>query len=77
MFLAGEGNLDLATLLGIFGGPGTYEVIARATDLAGTTGTRAFNIDVLAPPAVPSLSPLGVALLSSLLGLAAWRKLRR
>ena len=28
-------------------------------------------------PPVPSLSPLGIALLSSLLGLAGWRKLRR
>jgi hypothetical protein len=76
VFLSGEGNLDLATLLGIFGSPGTYEVIARATDLAGTTGTKVFNIDV-SPPPVPSLSPPSIALLSSLLGLAAWRKLRR
>ena len=76
VFLSGEGNLDVATLLGIFGSPGTYEVIARATDLAGTTGIKAFNVDV-ATPLVPSLSPLGIALFSSLLGLAGWRKLRR
>ena len=74
VFLSGEGNLDLATLLGIFGSPGTYEVIARATDLAGTTGTKAFNVDVSAP-LVPSLSPFGMALLGSLMGLAGWRRL--
>ena len=71
VFLSGEGNLDFDTLLGIFGSPGTYEVIARATDLAGTTGTEAFNIDVSAA-VVPSLSPLGIAVLCGLLGLPCW-----
>ncbi len=72
VFLSDEGNLDVATLLGIFGSPGTYEVIARATDLAGTTGTKAFNIDVSAP-LVPSLSPLGIAMLLSVLGFSGLR----
>ena len=76
VFLASEGNVDLATLLGIFGGPGTFEVVARATDLAGVSTSLAFNIDVFGA-AVPSLSPFGIAVLWSLLGLAGWRKLRR
>lgn len=76
VFLASEGNVDLATLLGIFGGPGTFEVVARATDLAGVSTSLAFNIDVFGA-AVPSLSPFAIAVLWSLLGLAGWRKLRR
>ena len=56
VFLAGNGNIDLATQLGIFGGAGIFEVIARATDLAGATGTLAFNVEVIPEPTTCGLA---------------------
>ena len=47
VFLLDGGNVDLASLLGIFGGPGIFAVVARATDLAGVSHALAFNIEVI------------------------------
>jgi hypothetical protein len=47
VFLVGSGNLDIATLLGIFGGVGVFSVEARATDLAGATDSLAVNVSVI------------------------------
>jgi hypothetical protein len=53
-FLVGAGNVDLATLLGIFGAPGIYSVEARATDFAGLQNSQFFDIQVGEPAcAVP------------------------
>jgi Cys-rich repeat protein len=47
VFLTGAGNVDLATLLGIFGGPGIFGAVARATDTAGATHILAFDVTVV------------------------------
>jgi hypothetical protein len=51
VFLTGNGNIDLASLISIFGGPGMYNVDARATDAAGATSTLTFPIGVNTPSA--------------------------
>jgi hypothetical protein len=58
-FLTGNGNVDLATLLSIFGGAGIFTVDAEVTDLAGATGMLAFQITV-PEPALVSLLLLGL-----------------
>jgi hypothetical protein len=58
-FLTGNGNVDLATLISIFGGPGDYIVHAEVTDLAGATDSLAFQVTVPEPS-------LAVLLLGSL-----------
>ncbi len=61
VFLTGEGNLDLAELLAIFGGPGIYDVTARVTDLAGEMASQPFSIEVVASePALLVLLTLGL-----------------
>jgi hypothetical protein len=62
-FLAGPGNVDYSTLLGIFGGNGIFEVVARATDFAGAHGTFAFDIEVVPEPGTGLLMGLGLGLL--------------
>ena len=58
VFLAGGGNIDLATLLGIFGAPGVYEVFARVTDLAGLFDESSFFVDVGDTGAGPGPTPI-------------------
>ncbi len=74
----------LGTSRGLRGGA-FVNLIGLAASSRGAIGPADENVDVgfrvaslaSAAPAVPSLSPFGIALLSSLLGLAGWRKLRR
>jgi hypothetical protein len=47
VFLNGGGNVDLPTLLGIFGGAGVFGVEARATDTAGLSHSFPFSITVV------------------------------
>lgn len=47
VFLNGGGNLNFATLFGIFAGTGIFSVDARATDLAGATHTLSFNVTIV------------------------------
>lgn len=61
VFLLGEGNLDVSTLLGIFGGQGTFEVIGRVTDLAGASDSLAFDVNVVPEPGTFALVSLGLA----------------
>jgi hypothetical protein len=47
LFLTGNGNIDVQSLLFIFGGIGVHSVEARATDQAGATHSLFFNIDLI------------------------------
>ena len=60
VFLTGNGNVDAASLLAIFGAPGNYEVFARATDLAGASMSLAFNVEVVPEPGTLALMALGI-----------------
>ncbi len=64
VFLTGEGNVDLATLLGIFGGLGTFEVEARVTDLAGASDSQFFDVEVVPEPGTFALLSVGLSSLA-------------
>ena len=68
VFLTGEDNLDVATLKGIFGPAGSYDVDARVTDLAGASDTQTFSITFVPEPGAFVLTSLG------LIGLASVRR---
>jgi hypothetical protein len=67
-----------ATLLSTFGGPGPHTLTVRVTDrtLQNQASSIDGDINFTVVAALPSVSPLGISLLCSLLGLAGWRRLR-